>query len=87
MEAIEVTRLSHGFYVTSHLRATYDAAVKMCETHMVNLRNCRLVNDLADPKLTAVTLKVKRRPLLSANMRTLPSFLLSRSVLLGSSSR
>ena len=44
-----------GFMLTSHLRATSDAAVnKMCETNMAKLRNCKLVNELADPELTAV---------------------------------
>ena len=40
--------------LTSHLRASYDAAVKCVETDVVNLRKCKLVNELADPELTAV---------------------------------
>ena len=32
MEAIEVTRLLHGSMLTSHLRATHDAAVECVET-------------------------------------------------------
>ena len=61
MEAIEVTRLFHWFHLTCHLRAKYDAAVEECvETGMANLFNCKLVNELADPKLTAVPLKSER---------------------------
>ena len=46
-----------GSMLTSHLRATYDAAVnKSVETDLANLRKCKLVNELADPELTAVTL-------------------------------
>ena len=54
-----------GFMLTSHLRATSDAAVhKMRETNMANLRNCKLVNELADPELTAVYAESqnKKRP-------------------------
>ena len=51
-----------GSTLTSHLRATYDAAVKQCvEMDVANLRKCKLVNELADPKLTVVTLKVRTR--------------------------
>ena len=39
--------------LTSHLRATYDAAVKCVETDVVGLRMCKLVNELADPEFTA----------------------------------
>ena len=61
MGAIEVTRLLHGSMLTCHLRATYDAAVEKCvATDMAKLRNCKLVNELADPKLTAVPLKSER---------------------------
>ena len=36
--------------LTSHLRATYDAAVKCVETDVVDLRMFKLVNELADPE-------------------------------------
>ena len=40
--------------LTNHLRATYDVAVKCVETDVMNLRMCKLVNELADPEFTAV---------------------------------
>ena len=44
-----------GSMLTSRLRATYDAAVKKCvEKYVADLRKCKLVNELADPELTAM---------------------------------
>ena len=54
LEAVETTRLLHDSMLTSHLRATYDAAVKNVETDVADLRKCKLVNELADPELTTV---------------------------------
>ena len=40
--------------MVNHLRATYDVAVKCVETDVMNLRMCKLVNELADPEFTDV---------------------------------
>ena len=44
--------------LTNHLRATYDVAVKCIETDVMNLRMCKLVNELADPEFTAFLPKI-----------------------------
>ena len=53
-----------GFMLTSHLRATYDAGAKCVTTDVTVLRNCKLVNVLADPVLTTVSAESqdKKRP-------------------------
>ena len=53
-----------NFMLTSYLRATFYAGAKCVTTNVTILRNCKLVNVLADPVLTTVSTgsQDKKRP-------------------------
>ena len=54
MEAIEDTRLLHGFYIDESSARYVMQPSKCIETDVADLRKCKLMNEFADPELTAV---------------------------------
>ena len=54
LEAIEDTRLLHGFYIDESSARYVMQPSKCIETDVADLRKCKLMNELADPEHTAV---------------------------------